>query len=82
MTMTDVHLLEKHGGKSGSYTAGGGGTAAGLAVPAAVSRQAAERMGAAECRILPGGHLMHEESPDGLSGVILDWLQGLPAPRP
>lgn len=22
MTMTDVHLLEKHGGKSGSYVAG------------------------------------------------------------
>lgn len=53
-----------------------------LAVPAAVSRQAAARMRAAECRILPGGHLMHEESPDGLAGVILDWLQGLPALKP
>lgn len=46
-----------------------------LAVPCAVSRDAAGRMPRAEYRALPGGHLVHEEAPDGLAQTIVDWLQ-------
>lgn len=44
------------------------------AVAPRVSTEAAARMPKAEVRSLPGGHLLHEEAADGLSGLILDWL--------
>lgn len=49
------------------------------AVPCSVSKDAAGGMPLAEYREIPGGHLIHEETPDGLSAMILTWLaaQGL-----
>lgn len=44
-------------------------------VPPRVSRDAARRIPGAALMELPGGHLLHEERPDGLSGPILDLLQ-------
>jgi magnesium chelatase accessory protein len=58
--------------------AGSGDTA----VPPSVSEDAARRLPQAELRMLPGGHLIHEIAPDGLSGMILDWLQGRPPALP
>ena len=46
------------------------------AVPPSVSDQTAAKMRTAEVRHLPGlGHLAHEEAPDGLTGIILPWLE-------
>jgi magnesium chelatase accessory protein len=45
------------------------------AVPPAVSHDAARSIPGATVLDLPGGHLVHEEMPDGLSALILDWLQ-------
>lgn len=49
------------------------------AVPCSVSKDAAIIMPQTEYREIPGGHLVHEETPDGLSAMILTWLaaQGL-----
>jgi magnesium chelatase accessory protein len=46
-----------------------------VAVPPSVSHQAAAQMPRAEVHNMPGGHLVHEEAEDGLSALILDWLQ-------
>lgn len=48
------------------------------AVPSRVSEAAARRIPGCELTILPRwGHLPHEEAEDGLSGLILPWLQAL-----
>lgn len=44
------------------------------AVPFTLSRNWAARMPAAAYIELPGGHLIHEERPDGLVPVLQDWL--------
>lgn len=44
------------------------------AVPPSVSHEAVRGIPGATVLDLPGGHLVHEELPDGLSGLILDWL--------
>lgn len=48
-----------------------------VAVPCTVSRDAAQQMPRADYRALAGGHLIHEEMPDGLAGMIGDWLQAV-----
>jgi len=45
------------------------------AVPARVSADAARFLPMASLRKMDGGHLIHEVATDGLSGLILDWLQ-------
>lgn len=46
------------------------------AVPPDVSERAARRLPNATLRRLDGlGHLMHEEAPDAVAGLILDWLE-------
>ena len=46
------------------------------AVPAATSRDLAARMAAVDYAELPGlGHLAHEEAPQAVAGVILDYLK-------
>lgn len=46
-----------------------------LAVPPAVSRQAATRLPRVECTELPGfGHLVQEEAPEAVAAVLLPWL--------
>jgi magnesium chelatase accessory protein len=45
------------------------------AVPAGVSRQVAERMAQASfVELAQGGHLVHEEAPEAVAGVVLPWL--------
>lgn len=44
------------------------------AVPAALSRDWAGRMPQARSLDLSGGHLVHEETADGLASLIIDWL--------
>lgn len=51
------------------------GTTEDRAVPCAVSRDVASRMAQASYLERPGGHLAHEEAPDGLSALILEWYQ-------
>ncbi len=52
------------------------------AVPPSVSHEAARGIPGATVLDVPGGHLVHEEMPDGLSALILDWLQaGEAAPK-
>ncbi|SOC03121.1 alpha/beta fold hydrolase BchO [Rhodobacter maris] len=46
------------------------------AVPPEVSESAAHAMPQVELRKMPGGHLLHEEAPDGLCTVLRDWLTG------
>ncbi|MDP2085688.1 MAG: alpha/beta fold hydrolase [Gemmobacter sp.] len=46
-----------------------------LAVPPAVSRNAATRLPRVECAELPGyGHLVHEEAPEAVATLLLPWL--------
>lgn len=45
------------------------------AVPCKLSRDWAARIVAASYLELPGGHLIHEETADGLAPVIQDWLE-------
>jgi magnesium chelatase accessory protein len=44
------------------------------AVPCKLSRDWAARMPQARSLELPGGHLVHEESADGLARLIADWI--------
>ncbi|WP_444462881.1 alpha/beta fold hydrolase BchO [Rhodobacter capsulatus] len=46
------------------------------AVPAHVSADAARFLPMATLRRIDGGHLIHEVAADGLSEMILDWLEG------
>jgi magnesium chelatase accessory protein len=50
------------------------GTTEDRAVPCKVSREAAPYMPACDYMEIPGGHLAHEETADGLSALILTWL--------
>ncbi|MGQ0567309.1 MAG: alpha/beta fold hydrolase BchO [Gemmobacter sp.] len=45
-----------------------------LTVPPAVSSRAAGRMPEAACHTLPGGHLVHEEDPEAVAGLVLPFL--------
>ena len=45
-------------------------------MPAHVSADAARFLPMAALKRIDGGHLIHEVAPDGLSGMILDWLEG------
>lgn len=49
------------------------------AVPCTLSRDWAARMPKARYLELPGGHLLHEETADGLASTITDWIAEGPA---
>jgi magnesium chelatase accessory protein len=49
------------------------------AVPAGVSRQAAARLPRGRAvELAQGGHLLHEEAPEAVAALLLEWLDTLP----